>query len=126
VDLNQKPRAVGDRAAISVGPQIGMRLQELLDQIAVGAVDLDAIKSGFNRVARTLPEALDDAGRFPLVSKRTRRSYGTGGPAAVIAVRPPPIGTAEGATGNTPLGWNEECETRPTCQSCRKISPPLA
>jgi len=30
------------------------------------------------------------------------------------------------ATGNAPSGWNEECETRPTCHSCRKISPPLA
>ena len=36
------------------------------------------------------------------------------------------IGTADGATGSTPPGWNEECETRPTCQSCRKIKPPLA
>jgi hypothetical protein len=36
------------------------------------------------------------------------------------------IGTADGATGSAPPGWNEECETRPTCQSWRKITPPLA
>ena len=36
------------------------------------------------------------------------------------------IGTADGATGSAPPGWNEECETRPTCQSWRTITPPLA
>ena len=27
---------------------------------------------------------------------------------------------AEGATGSTPSGWSEGCDTRPTCQSCIK------
>ena len=30
------------------------------------------------------------------------------------------------ATGRAPPGWNEECETRPTCQSCRKMMAPRA
>jgi hypothetical protein len=45
-----------------VGAQIGVRLQELLDQIAVGAVDFDAIEPGLQRVLRPLPVGVDDAG----------------------------------------------------------------
>ena len=61
-----------------------------------------------------------------LVSSARGVSYDAGLPSAVMVFSSAEIGTAEGATGKAPPGWNEECETRPTCQSCRKINPPLA
>jgi hypothetical protein len=39
-----------------------VRLQELLDQIAVGAMDLDAVEAGLERVGGTFPKTLDHAG----------------------------------------------------------------
>jgi hypothetical protein len=53
--FHQEARAVLDRAAILVGAQVGVRLQELLDQIAVGAVNLDAVEAGRKRILRRLP-----------------------------------------------------------------------
>jgi len=32
---------------------------------------------------------------------------------------------ALGATGNSPFGCKEGCEILPTCQSCKKMRPPL-
>ena len=43
---------VVDRAAIFVVAEVGAVAQELVDQIAVGAVDLDAVEPGADRVAR--------------------------------------------------------------------------
>src|ERR1700737_5042277 len=54
-----------------------MRLEKLLDQVAVGAMDLDAIESGVERVARSLPEAVYHAGDFTGL-ERTRRLIGRG------------------------------------------------
>ncbi len=63
-DLKQQPGTVGDRSAISVGAQIAVGLQELFEQIAVGAVDLDAVEAGLHRIARALPERFDHIGDF--------------------------------------------------------------
>ena len=63
-DLQKQTRTVLDRTAISVGSQVGTQLQELLQQIAVGAVDLDAVKAGRFRLHRRLPERLDDLSDF--------------------------------------------------------------
>ncbi len=51
--LPQQPDAISDRAAIGVGPEIGIAAQELVDQIAIGRVDLDTIEAGRHRVARS-------------------------------------------------------------------------
>ena len=55
-----------------IGSQIGVRLQELLDQIAVGTVNLDAVEAGLERVRRGLPIGCDHAGNFGSL-KRPRR-----------------------------------------------------
>ena len=47
-----------------IGAQIGVRLQELLDQIAIGAVNLDAVEAGLQRVISRLPVGVDHAGNL--------------------------------------------------------------
>ena len=45
-DLEHQPGTVLDRAAVFIGPMVRAVLQELVEQIAVGAVDLDAVEAG--------------------------------------------------------------------------------
>src|SRR3984957_4873512 len=45
-DLEQESRPVLDRAAIGVGASVGAGLDELIEQIAIGGVDLDAVEIG--------------------------------------------------------------------------------
>ena len=59
--LEQQPRTVLDRATILIGALVAARLQELLQQIAIGAVDLDPVEACGERVFRTLPERFHDA-----------------------------------------------------------------
>ena len=66
--FHQEAHAVRNRAAILIGAQIGARLQKLLDQIAVGTMDLDAVESG--RRARSSP--LADRRRSRLIFRRYR------------------------------------------------------
>ena len=51
-DLDHKARAVLDRTAIGVGALVRIRADELLEQITIGAVQLDAVEPGGNRVLR--------------------------------------------------------------------------
>src|SRR5882724_9287798 len=41
--LEEKPSTIGYRATIRVGPLVDSVLEELIEQIAVGGVDLDAV-----------------------------------------------------------------------------------
>ena len=50
VDLAEQADAVLDRTAIIVVAQIGAVAQELVDQIAIGGVDLDAVEAGGQRI----------------------------------------------------------------------------
>ena len=50
--LAHEAQPVVDRPAIIVVAQIGPVAQELVDQIAIGAVDLDPVEPGADRVAR--------------------------------------------------------------------------
>ena len=59
-DLQHQAGAVLDRSAIGVGADIGAVLGELVEQIAVGAVDFDAIEAGRNGVRGRLPEIVHD------------------------------------------------------------------
>ncbi len=61
-DLEHQPRPVLDRAAIFVGPDVRTVLEELVEQITVGAVDLDAVEAGEPGVLGALAVLLDDAG----------------------------------------------------------------
>ena len=45
-DLEREADAVLDRAAVGVGALVGAVAQELVDQIAVGGVDFDAVEAG--------------------------------------------------------------------------------
>src|SRR3546814_6302443 len=60
--LEQQARPVGDRSSIFVGAKIGVRLQELLDQIAVRTMKFDAIETGGAGIARAGPVGLDEIG----------------------------------------------------------------
>ena len=70
-------RAVLDRAAIRIGALVGAVLGELVQQIAVGAMDFDAVEAGRDRVSRAFAEGVDDArylGPFELASKDSKLS----------------------------------------------------
>src|SRR5690606_20458197 len=57
--LDRKPRAVLDRAAVFVRAQIRVRREELLDQIAVRTVNLDAVGTSLDRPLRRSPKVED-------------------------------------------------------------------
>ena len=60
-DLGCEAGAADQVAAIFVGALIGARPEELVDQVAMGAVDLDAVESQALRVRGGLTEGLDNA-----------------------------------------------------------------
>ena len=45
-DLEQEARAVDQAATVAVGAAVGAVAQKLVDQVAVGAVQLDAVEAG--------------------------------------------------------------------------------
>lgn len=59
-DLEQQTGAVLERAAVMVGALVGDRGQELVDQVAVGAVDLDSVHTGLVGADGALGERLHD------------------------------------------------------------------
>ncbi len=60
--LQQQPRPVLDRSAVAVGAQVGAVLQELVEQIAIGAVQFDAVEARRLGVGRRAAEVLHDPG----------------------------------------------------------------
>ena len=52
--LEQEPHAIFDAAAVSVGALVGAVAQELIDEIAVSAMHLDAVEARGHRVLRPL------------------------------------------------------------------------
>src|SRR3546814_9297006 len=60
--LDQQASPVLDRAAIGVGAHVRRLAQELVEQIAIGAMHLDTVEARLDRVGGRRPEILDDAG----------------------------------------------------------------
>ena len=71
--LAHEAQPVLDRSAIFVGAEIGAVAKELIDQIAVGAVDLDAVEPGGDRVAGGADIIADDAADVAARSRRGLR-----------------------------------------------------
>jgi hypothetical protein len=63
-DFAEEPDAVLDRAAIIVVAAVGAVAQELVDQIAVGGVDLHAVEAGRGGVRGGAGIIVDDAGNL--------------------------------------------------------------
>jgi hypothetical protein len=116
--LEQQPRAVLDAAAVVVGALVGAVRQELVEQIAVGAVHLDAVEAG----GRRFSAARRNSARCPGISPAaSARGAGIGFRPSAVKVCTPRGAIAEGATGGLAVA-ESGCEMRPTCHSCTKIS----
>ena len=78
--LEQQPRTVLERAAVVVLAVVDRRGQELREEVAVGAVDLDAVEAGLARAARAggelrrSPRAAARATRAPPRSRSAGRA----------------------------------------------------
>ena len=59
-DFEHEAGAVLERAAVFVLAVVDRRAEELGDQVAVGAVQLDAVEAGLARAPRALGEVRDD------------------------------------------------------------------
>ena len=70
--LLEETQTVLSRAAVLVRASVRRGAQELIDEIAVGAVDLDAVEARVDRVACGSPEVRDDASDLVPV-QRSRR-----------------------------------------------------
>ena len=70
--LDAEAHSVVEVAAVLVGAAVALRRQELVDQVAVGAVDLDAVESAGGGVGGRLREVLDDLGDL-VALERLRR-----------------------------------------------------
>src|SRR3546814_6665559 len=63
-DLQHQAGAVFDAAAIGVGTLVDAAAQELVEQVAVGTMDLDAVEAGGDGIGRALAIGLDNTGQF--------------------------------------------------------------
>ena len=77
-NLQHQPRAIFDRTAIGVGALVGAVLGELIEQVAVRAVNLDAVKTGFDGVGGCALEVVDDTGDFAQFERARRGHIGEG------------------------------------------------
>ncbi|MCY1425299.1 hypothetical protein D9M71_410840 [compost metagenome] len=58
----EEAQAVFQRATVAVGAVVGAGIEELVDQVAVGRVQFDTVKTGRHGIARGLAVLLDDLG----------------------------------------------------------------
>ena len=77
-DLKHQPGAVLDTPAIGVGPFVGAVLSELIEQIAIGAMDFDAVKSGGQRIRGAALEVFDDPWNFCKLERARLGDIGKG------------------------------------------------
>jgi hypothetical protein len=69
-DLQGEAHTAGAIAAISVVAAIGQRREEALEQIAVGAVDLDHLEARFERAQRGAAPILAQRGEITRIERR--------------------------------------------------------
>ena len=69
-DLDGQAGAGGEGVAVAIGAGVGATAEELVEQVAVGVMDLDAVETGFLGEAGALDVFGDDAGDL-LDAKRT-------------------------------------------------------
>ncbi len=97
--FEHEPGAILDFPAIPVCALVRAVLQELVEQIPVRAVDLDAVEPGRLRVLGAAPISLDDTPGISLVSSARGATYGRCGRSKLTL----PLGAiALGATGSAP------------------------
>src|SRR5262245_24961623 len=72
-DLEQEPHAVLDAASISVGALVGAVAQELIDQISIRAMHLDAVEAGRKSVTCPLRILRYDTGDLRRLKRAWRR-----------------------------------------------------
>jgi hypothetical protein len=72
-DLKVQASAVLKRATVLVGAMIGAVLEELVEEVAVGTVDLNAVEAGGLGVFGSAAEGFDDAG--DLFERESAGSY---------------------------------------------------
>jgi hypothetical protein len=63
-NLQQKADAVLERPAVGIGAPVRSAAQELVEQVAVGGVNLDPAKACLKRVQGAQAMLLDDAGKL--------------------------------------------------------------
>ena len=83
-DLEHQPGAVGQRAAVLVGALVAVGGEELVQQVAVGAVDLDEVEAGLAGVDGRAAEVLEQP-RDLVEPERPRGRAADPGRAAVLA-----------------------------------------
>src|SRR5262249_17455404 len=71
--LEKEPRAVLDRAAIAVCSLVAVVLEELVEQMAIGGHELDAIEAGLLRIESSGAVLLDDPGNLGRFQSPVRR-----------------------------------------------------
>ncbi len=117
--LKREAQTIFDRTAVCVGAMIGLVLEKLLDEITVGSMDFDTVKTGFLGVLRRRHVIADNRlDLFDCQGMRLGEVVKTAGDECL-----PLAWMADGATGAAPFGCNDTCEMRPTCQSWMKILP---
>ena len=70
--VSAPPAPSFDVTSVAVGAEVRPRLQELVDEIAVRAMDLDAIEARVLGVLRTGREVLHDAGDLARLERARR------------------------------------------------------